>query len=127
MRACVETTMRQATKRYLVEFGTSMFTYAVVLTVAIELIQAYPHATWRALVAVAPVIPIGFALWAFLRALGRMDELQRRIQLNAIGVGFGATGIVTFTYGFLELVGFPTMMAIFWGIGAVISTRRYAL
>lgn len=135
MSSCAVKTMNAAKKRYLVEFGSSMFAYAVVLIATVEVIQRFPHAAWRIPVAVAPVIPICFALWAFLRALGRMDELQRRIQLNAIGIGFGATGIVTFTYGFLELVGFPMMsylwvlpmMAVFWGIGTAFATWRYAL
>lgn len=135
MVSCAAKSMNAAKKRYLVEFGSSMFAYAVVLIAAIEVIQQFPHAAWRIPVAIAPVIPICFALWAFLRALGRMDELQRRIQLNAIGIGFGATGIVTFTYGFLELVGFPVMsyiwvlpmMAVFWGIGTAFATWRYAL
>jgi hypothetical protein len=79
-------------------------------------------------------VPVGFALLAFIRALGRMDELQRRIQLDAVGFGFGATAIITFTYGLLELVGFPPisfiwvlpLMAALWGVGAVFAARRYA-
>jgi hypothetical protein len=63
-----------------------------------------------------------------------MDELQRRIHLNAVGFGFGATAIITFTYGFLELVGFPAisyiwvlpLMTALWGVGAVVATRRYS-
>lgn len=125
---------KDAQKRYLIEFGGSMLAYSIVLIAALLLIQAYPHASWRFAVAVAPVIPICFALLAFLRALGRMDELQRRIQLNAVGFGFGATAIVTFTYGFLELVGFPPisyiwvlpLMVALWGIGSAFATRYYA-
>jgi hypothetical protein len=126
--------MNKATKHYLIEFGSSMLAYVVVLVVALLLIEAHPHAVWRIPVAVAPVVPICFALWAFVRALGRMDELQRRIHLNAVGFGFGATAIITFTYGFLELVGFPAisyiwvlpLMTALWGVGAVAATRRYS-
>ena len=127
--------MNKVTKSYLIEFGGSMLAYTVVLIAALLLIQAYPQAPWRVPIAVAPVIPICFALWAFIRALGRMDELQRRIQLDAVGFGFGATAIITFTYGFLEQVGFPhlsyiwvlPLMVVLWGAGAVVSARRYPL
>ncbi len=117
----------------MIEFGGSMFAYSVVLIVALLLIEANPHAPWRYALAVTPVIPICFALLAFIRALGHMDELHRLVQLNAVGFGFGATAIITFTYGFLELAGFPTISSIWvlplmvalWGIGTAVAYRRY--
>jgi hypothetical protein len=70
---------------------------------------------------------------AFMRYFSRMDELQRRIQLEAFAFGFGVTGIVTFSYGLLVYVGFPPiswvwifpLMIALWGIGAGVATRRY--
>ena len=99
--------MNNAAKTYVFQFGGSMLAYAVVLIAAITLLNANPHAPWRVAVALAPVVPAVFALLAFARFLGRMDELQRRIQLDAIGLSFAATAILTFAYGFLQLVGFP--------------------
>jgi hypothetical protein len=62
-----------------------------------------------------------------------VDELQRRIQLEAIGLSFAATGILTFAYGFLEDVGFPRLsfiwilplMVMLWGLGLGLASRRY--
>ena len=133
-RNTMNTTMSKATRSYLIEFGGSMLAYTITLIIALQVIEANPQAPWRYALAVAPVIPICFALWAFIRALGRMDELQRRIQLNAIGFAFGATAIITFTYGFLELVGLPSLsyiwvlplMIALWGIGGVAASLRYA-
>lgn len=79
----------------------------VVLSISIFIINGHPHTAWRVPLALAPVIPVAFALWAFVRFLGRMDELQRRIQLEALGIAFGGSGLLTFSYGFLEGVGFP--------------------
>ena len=64
---------------------------------------------------------------------GRMDELGRRIQLEALAFGFGAAGMLTFAYGFLENAGLPKLSYVFvfplmialWGIGGAIATRRY--
>lgn len=68
-----------------------------------------------------------------MRYFSRMDELQRRIQLEAFAFSFGVTGIVTFSYGLLVNVGFPPiswvwifpLMIALWGIGAGVATRRY--
>ncbi len=62
-----------------------------------------------------------------------MDELQRRIQLEAFAFSFGATGIVTFSYGLLTYVGFPViswvwifpLMVALWGISQGVAVRRY--
>ncbi len=126
--------MKQATRRYVIEFGGAMLVYAVALVVALLLVQANPTASWRYGVVVAPVIPVCFGLVAIIRYVGRMDELQRRIQFGAVIFSFGATAIITFTYGFLELVGFPTLsylwvlplMVMLWGVGSAVATRRYA-
>ena len=125
--------MNESKRRYAVELGLAMLAYLVVLNVSIRLIQANPQSQWRYALAVTPVIPALFALFAFIRYLGRADELQRRIQLDAIAFSFAATGILTFTYGFLENVGFPRLsyililpvMVLLWGIGTRIASWRY--
>jgi hypothetical protein len=125
--------MNKAGRAYVIEFGSAMAAYAVVLIVSVTLIQRDPQAPWRYVVALAPIVPAFFALLAFIRFLGRVDELQRRIQLDAIGLSFAATGILTFAYGFLENVGFPKLsyiwilpaMVILWGFGQAVASVRY--
>lgn len=125
---------KSADKLYLKEFLTAMAAYVVVLIVAITLINISPStAWWRVPLALAPVIPVVFAMIAYMRFIGRIDELQRRIQFEALAFGFGAAGLLTFSYGFLELVGFPhiswiyvwPLMIALWGIGGAIASRRY--
>ena len=125
---------KSAGRTYVKEFLTAMAAYVVVLIISVTIIKASPAmAWWRIPLALAPVIPAIFGMIAFLRALGRMDEMQRRIQLEALAFGFGVAGIVTFSYGFLENVGFPhiswifvfPLMIAFWGIGGSIASRRY--
>lgn len=125
--------MEKAHRAYLVEFGTSMVAYTLVLLTSVWLLNRYPDTSWRYVLAVAPMVPVLFALRAFLRQLNRIDELQRRIQLNAIAFAAGAAGILTFTYGFLEGIGFPPLPTIWifpmiialWGIGLVFAQRQY--
>lgn len=127
--------MNRAARDYVVQFGGAMAAYCVVLIASIAVIQHTSLPTpLRALVAVAPAIPTIFALLALVRFLGRMDELQRRIQLEALGFAFGATAILTFAYGFLENAGLPQLsyiwilpaMVALWGLGAAVAARRYA-
>lgn len=126
---------QSVSKTYVREFLTAMITYAVVLIVSVSLLKNGPsEAWWRIPLALTPIIPIFFALWAFLRFFHRIDELQKRIQLEAFALSFGATCIVTFSYSLLEYAGFPDLnwiwvpsfMMVTWGIGSIIaSLRRY--
>jgi hypothetical protein len=127
------TTMSKARRAWVIQFCSAMLAYVLVLVFSVALIQRDPQAPWRYALAVAPVVPAFFALLGFIRFLGRMDELQRRIQLEAIGFSFAATSMLTFTYGFLEDVGFPSLsygwilplMVMLWGLGLGFASRRY--
>jgi hypothetical protein len=121
-----------ASRAYTRELGIAMAAYVIAVLVTVKLTPAIDP-TVRAPFVLIPLIPSAFALRAYLRYLGRMDELGRRIQLEALAIGFGAAGLLTFAYGFLENAGFPQLSYIFvfplmiflWGLGGVIATRRY--
>jgi len=125
--------MDDSGRTYLKEFGGAMIAYAVVLFVAIAVVNANHTAPWRYIVVVLPVIPLCFALLAFLRFFRRMDELQRRIQLEALAFSFGGTMLIAATYTFLEAAGAPRLplisvapvMSVLWAIGAAFAIRRY--
>jgi len=125
--------MTPASKAYLVEFGTAMLGYVILLPLAMELVEHHPDAAWRWGVVLLPVIPLCFVLAAMLRFFSRIDELQRRIQLDAVAVAAGVTAIATFAYGMLENVGAPNLNLVLvfpftvavWGIAAAVSSRRY--
>ncbi len=127
--------VKTAERQYRREFLSAMAAYVVVVIISITLINLSPHsAWWRVPLALAPVIPAIFGIIAYMRFVGRMDELQRRIQFEGIAFSFGVAGILTFSYGFLENVGFPHIsllwvfpfMIAIWGIGTGIASRRYS-
>ena len=127
--------VKAAERQYLKEFFSAIGAYFVVVLIAITLIKLSPHnAWWRIPLALAPVIPAIFAVIAYMRQLNRLDELQRRIQFEGLAFGFGVGGMVVFSYGFLENIGFPHIgllyvfpfMIAMWGIGTVIASRRYS-
>ena len=125
--------MNSAARTYMIQFLSAMAAYVVLLFVSIALLENNPTAPWRGLVAALPAIPTILGLLAFIRFLGRMDKLQRRIHFDAIAFAAGATAILTFTWGLLENAGFPhlsliwvlPLMAVLWGIGGGISAARY--
>lgn len=125
--------MNSPSKAYTIEFGSSMLAYVVILPIAMTLLERYPDAPWRYALVLTPVIPLCFALAAMFRFFNRIDELQRRIHLDAVAAAAGITAIVTFAYGMLENAGLPNlnMVLVFpftiavWGIAAAISARRY--
>jgi hypothetical protein len=80
-----------------------------------------------------PVVPVFFAVNAFARALGELDEFQRKVQLEALTFSLGGTALLTFTYGFMEYAGAPHVNLMFvlplgaflWFVGLVLTQRRY--
>lgn len=125
--------MNKNARTYVASFGTAMAVYAVAVIVSILLLKSSPGAPWRYPAALLPMIPLAFALLAFIRFLNGLDELQRRIQLTAIGFTFGALVMVSLTVGFLENAGLPRPSWIWiapaaiaiWGLSLAVATNRY--
>jgi hypothetical protein len=125
--------MNQASKRYARDFMITMIVYVVVIIASRLILNMIGDSAWRFPIALLLVIPVIFLILAFLRYLAGIDELQQKIQLQAIGFAAGTTGLLTFAYGFLELVGFPQfstffifpMMIMLWGLGLSYFSRRY--
>jgi hypothetical protein len=123
---------RSAAKAYTRELGLAMAAYVVVVLASIKLVGGLDQPI-KTFVALAPLVPAALALFAYLRFLSRMDELGRRIQLEALAFGFGAAGMLTFAYGFLENAGFPQLsyiwvfplMIALWGVGGAVASYRY--
>jgi len=125
--------MEQASKRYAREFTITMISYTVVIILSRLTLNNIGDSPWRFPIALLPVIPVIFLIVVFMRYLAAIDELQQKIQLQAIGFAAGTTALLTFAYGFLELVGFPQfstflvfpMMIMLWGLGLSYFSRRY--
>ena len=127
------TQMAQAARRYRNEFFAAMAVYMVTVLLAGRWLRTHPDSTGRVAVALAPLLPIIFALWALVRFYLRLDELHRRMQVESLAFAFTGTALLVITYGFLETAGFPkltmwwvwTVMAVLWLVGRLIGVRRY--
>ena len=127
-------TPKQAMRRYLQEFFFAMFLYAVTLIASVTVLRNFEFARgWQIIISIIPALPVIFVIIALMRLLRDSDELQQRVNLLAVTFSAVLTGLISFSYGFLENIGFPKMptfavlpmLFVFWGIGLGYFTRRY--
>jgi hypothetical protein len=110
-----------------------ILSYVVVL-LGLAVLEAFLPRGTPARIAVALVQ--GLVMTAYTVALfvsiRQLDELEQRIQYEAIALAFAATGVVLSTYGCLEHAGLPAvrwglwaypLMFTFW-LGAYLLVRR---
>ena len=117
---------REATRKYLIEFGGAMALYLVVLSASLRGARLLDEGMGRTALLLTPMIPVALALWAYMRQLTRMDEFQRMRNLQALAVAGGITGGFALNYGFLENAGLPrlsmfTVWMVFGGSWALVS------
>lgn len=121
------------TKQYFIEFGSSIALYCIALFFSISFISSHPDSNINIWVSLLPIIPAILSTIAVIRAIRRLDELQQRIQLMSFAVSFAVVGLTTFTYGFLENAGLPSLpfvwifpfMIATWGIATPIIAKTY--
>lgn len=88
---------------------------------------------YQVIAALLPAIPAAYLAYLIGSAIAQLDELQRRIQLEAISIGFGASIIVALTYALLVQVGIPQVswmfvplvMILMWGVGKLWIMWKY--
>ncbi|WP_449465490.1 hypothetical protein [Stenotrophomonas humi] len=124
-------------KRYTREVVIAMLAYAVLLVVSILLLKRVDDALLRALIALLPVPPIVLVLRAMIRYIRDVDELQQRIELEAVSFATAFVSLVYLTGGFLQsakVIDVPSNAAMIWvfplvclayGLAKAVVARRY--
>ena len=116
---------------------------ATTLVYLISLWLLKHHADWspavRVAITMAPLLPGVLYLRTLLKSFWQMDELQQRIQIEALGFALVGTLVVMtainiFKAEGIQLMSYPrglgiggvyTAMLLLWSIGVSISTFRY--
>ena len=124
--------------RYLREFLPAMAGYVVTLFLSVWLLkQGVAEPVLRALVALLPVPAIGMALRAIIRYIRDVDELQQRIELEAVSFAAAFVSMVYIAGGFLQLakvIDIPSGVSMIWvfplvcvsyGLAKIVVARRY--
>lgn len=87
---------------YLRESVPAIVGYVIAVMVSIALLKELDATPLRAAVALLPIVPIAFMLRATARYIRGLDELQRRIELEAVALGSVAVALAYLTGGLLQ-------------------------
>ena len=107
--------------------------YLVTLIGALYLLENDLDQRVQIIIILVPTIPGIWFLVSLGRAIASLDELQRRIQMEAIAIVFGLSAMVALTYGLLGMVGVPqagwiyvpVVMVFCWFLGKMWTLWRY--
>ena len=117
-------------KQYLLELLGSMTVYIVLLVSSLYFAKAMQPGAARLLVLLSPMLGFALLLWTLVRQYRRMDEFVRQLLLENCAIAAGITAALTFTYGFLEGVGYPRLsmftvwvvLGVSWALIAILRT-----
>ena len=126
-------TAESSGRRYAIELAAVLAGYVVLLIISMIVLRTVGDSPLRWLAVLLPVPAVVGVAWAVLRRIRRSDELQSRISVESLAIGFAIGSLVTFTYGFLQLAGAPQLSwffvwpvyAVGWLIGLAVTRRRY--
>lgn len=127
---CVD---KASSRKYKLRMLAVSLVYVALVYASVHALQRKPAAPWKYVIAVLPMLPVLLMPLFFVQLLRSLDELQRKIQLEALGFAFAASALLTLTYGFLENAGLPDVnwvwvwpiMGGFWILGLFGARWRY--
>ncbi len=128
--------MTAADRRNLYQATWWLAGWAVVYVGAAQLLKrgGVPSGAATALVALVPSVFAVVAILAYIRFIRRAEELQRKIQVEALALGFGAGFVASFGLEMLGKAGLVEaevstaflVMILFYVAGIWLGGRRYA-
>lgn len=86
--------------------------------------------------ALAPILPTALLLWVVVGAIRGLDELHRRVHLEALAIAFPLAILLLVTLGFLQLaIDLPAedwsyrhvwpLLPVFYLVGLCVAWRHY--
>lgn len=128
---CGTDTDRRNNQRFLI-WSIVWAVALIVATWVVTFFDSLPTPMAWAIALLPNLFAIG-ALFAYLRFLRMTDELQRKIQVEGLAIGFGTGWFFAIGYLVLQAVGAPelpvtTMILVMtggWVIGTLMATRHY--
>lgn len=114
------------------QFYAAVFLWAFLVVVA-EPLADRATGSARLAVALTPVLPAAWAMWALVRYLAQQDELERRKYVEALVFAFTVTFLIVSVGAQLETVErarlnahmIVTVMLVSWSVGYGVAAWRY--
>jgi|GEM_PF-5482586 len=115
------------------KFGLSMVAYTASIFLMASMRQEYQGSQMYWGLTILPMVPTAYAGVVIFKGVMAMDELMRRIHIEAIVFSAFVTGFVTFSWSLMSNAGLPELPAIvvlpmliaFWGIGLPLRINKY--
>jgi hypothetical protein len=82
--------------------------------------QEYPGSSIWWLVATAPLIPAGFLVFGIIAVLNKLDELERKILINATALGGLVMFFLLIYLGMMEMVGVAIPNPIYYALFMIV-------
>lgn len=136
-RTCDMSTPAQRS-RYLRDAVPVGVGYVLAMVVSVLALRQVEGPAWRAAIALLPVPFVALLLRAMVRHIRDADELQRRIEVEAVSFAAAAVCLVYFAGGLLQaarVIALPASIAMLWvfpltcllyGVAKIVVFRRYA-
>lgn len=120
-------------KKTGIKFGLSMLAYTAAIFLMSDMREDYQGTLMYWGLTILPMVPTAYAGVVVFKGVLAMDELMRRIHVEAIVFSAFVTGFITFSWSLMSNAGLPELPAIWvlpmlialWGVGLVISTIKY--
>ncbi len=126
--------MDKNTKEYLVKFFSAMAVYLVLVYAAKQGVKMTKSTVLQHALAVAPIVPVLFAVKILVNYIRKLDEVQRAIVTEAAVISLLFVGFGALTYGFLEsFLDYPAISvswvlpanAFAYGLATFVVRRKY--
>lgn len=96
-------------RRYQKELGFALLLYMALLVGALLLSADMQAGALRTALLLSPMLALALAVRAIVRLVRDTDEFLRKSMLEQLAIAAAGTAGITFTYGFLEMAGFPKL------------------
>tara|TARA_B110000305_G_C19006161_1_gene432783 strand:+ start:157 stop:627 length:471 start_codon:yes stop_codon:yes gene_type:complete len=107
--------------KFTKQFMSAMALFLVILAVRTFALEWYEYGTiTKALIAISPVIPMFYALWAYVKHYRSMDEYMQRITGESFLWAIGVISFSSFAYGLLQYEMDVPAISLAWFMPAVI-------
>lgn len=131
---CAPLAVRQ---RYMRGFFAAMGGYLLAVFISVWLLRHVELLPLRVLLALLPIPPVALAIAAMVRYIREVDEMQQRIELQAVSIATALVSLLYLTGGFLQsakvidlrastvmLMVFPLVCGVY-GLTKFVVARRY--
>lgn len=113
--------LKRAGARYTRAMAVAALAYVAIVAIAVYTLDRFSPPQWAVIgLALAPLAPALLMLRAYLAYFRAMDEMQRRIQTEALLITLTVVGLGAFTYGFLEEWAGFAHVPLIWVLPAII-------